>query len=57
MRTLRMLYLLADRGLLAPGGNGPPGTVTHREAVLDALAATLAIVTPGLPSPSGRDQV
>ncbi|MDX2544508.1 DUF2785 domain-containing protein [Streptomyces sp. WI04-05B] len=57
MRTLRMLYLLVDRGLLAPGGDGPPSTVTHREAVLDALAATLAIVTPYLPSPSGRDQV
>lgn len=49
--------LLTDRGLLAPGGDGPPSTVTHREAVLDALAATLAIVTPCLPSPSGRDQV
>ncbi|WP_369029322.1 DUF2785 domain-containing protein [Streptomyces adonidis] len=57
MRTLRMLYLLTDRGLLAPGGDGPPSTVPHREAVLDALAATLAIVTPYLPSPSGRDQV
>lgn len=57
MRTLRMLYLLADRGLLTPGGDGPPSTVTQREAVLDALAATLTIVTPCLPSPSGRDQV
>ena len=57
MRTLRMLYLLVDRGLLTPGEDGPPSTVTHREAVLDALTATLAIVTPYLPSPPGRDQV
>ncbi|MBW8738177.1 MAG: DUF2785 domain-containing protein [Streptomyces turgidiscabies] len=57
MRALRALYLLADRGLLTPTGDGPPSTVTHREAVLDALAATLAIVTPGLPSPKGRDQL
>ena len=57
MRTLRTLYLLADRGLLTPTGDGPPSAVTHREAVLDALAATLAIVTPGLPSLSGRDQL
>lgn len=56
MRTLRMLYLLVDRGLLGPAGDGPVSTVTQREAVLDALAATLAIVTPYLPSPSGRDQ-
>lgn len=57
MRTLRMLYLLADRGLRTHGGDGRPSTVTQREAVLDALAATLAIVTPYLSSPSGRDQV
>ncbi|WP_105973477.1 DUF2785 domain-containing protein [Streptomyces geranii] len=55
MRTLRMLYLLTDRGLLTPAGDGPPSTVAQREAVLDTLAVTLAIVTPYLPSPSERD--
>ncbi|HEY2508518.1 MAG TPA: DUF2785 domain-containing protein [Streptosporangiaceae bacterium] len=43
MRTLRMLYLLADRGVLGE----PDGEVlrlTHRAAVLDALARTLAEV-------------
>ncbi|GAA2268597.1 DUF2785 domain-containing protein [Kitasatospora cystarginea] len=46
MRTLRMLYVLVDRGLRAPAPDGPPRTATHREAVLGALADTLAVVAP-----------
>jgi hypothetical protein len=46
MRTLRMLYLLADRGLRTRNTDEPLHTVTHREAVLEGLAATLAIVAP-----------
>lgn len=44
MRTLRMLYLLADRGVLAkPDGDVLP--LRHRSAVLDAVARTLAEVS------------
>ncbi|MFI9154228.1 DUF2785 domain-containing protein [Streptomyces sp. NPDC053367] len=46
MRTLRMLYVLADRGLRTRNTDEPLHTVTHRESVLDALAATLAVVAP-----------
>ncbi|GGJ05487.1 DUF2785 domain-containing protein [Streptomyces brasiliensis] len=46
MRTLRMLYLLADRGLNTRNTDEPPHALTHREAVLKALAETLAIVAP-----------
>lgn len=46
MRTLRMVYLLADRGFHVRGVEGLPRTVTHREPVLGALAKTLAIVAP-----------
>ncbi|MGW2558534.1 DUF2785 domain-containing protein [Streptomyces sp. NPDC001514] len=43
MRTLRMLYLLADQG--APRiPFGPPHPVTHREAVKIRLAEVLALV-------------
>ncbi|MFF3465892.1 DUF2785 domain-containing protein [Streptomyces sp. NPDC002619] len=46
MRTLRMLYVLADRGLSTRNTDEPPHALTHREAVLKALADTLAIVAP-----------
>ncbi|MET9732693.1 DUF2785 domain-containing protein [Streptomyces sp. NPDC006458] len=46
MRTLRMLYLLADRGLRTRNTDEPAHGVTHREAVLEGLAATLAVVAP-----------
>lgn len=46
MRTLRMLYVLAHRGV-RDGAEGPARGLTHREAVLEALGATLAIVAPG----------
>jgi hypothetical protein len=46
MRTLRMLYVLADRGLSRRNTDEPARPLTHREAVLDALARTLAIVAP-----------
>ncbi|XNL24810.1 hypothetical protein R8Z50_18015 [Longispora sp. K20-0274] len=45
MRTLRALYVLVDRGVRAERG-GVPAAITHREAVLDAIAATLAVVAP-----------
>ncbi|GIG56253.1 hypothetical protein Lfu02_06250 [Longispora fulva] len=45
MRTLRALYVLVDRGVRAER-NGAPVRVAHREAVLEALAATLAVVAP-----------
>lgn len=43
MRTLRVLYLLADRGV-RPEPGAQPVSLAHREAVLDRLAATLAAV-------------
>jgi hypothetical protein len=43
MRTLRMLYLLADRGV-STGPGGQAATITHRDDVLRCLAATLAAV-------------
>ncbi|MBN0046477.1 DUF2785 domain-containing protein [Streptomyces actuosus] len=46
MRTLRMLYLLADRGVSTRHTDEPARPLTHRQAVLDALARTLAIVAP-----------
>ncbi|MDF6044597.1 DUF2785 domain-containing protein [Streptomyces sp. JH14] len=45
MRTLRMLYILADRGFRGPGAEALR-TPTHRAVVLDSLAETLAIVAP-----------
>ncbi|MFF4833223.1 DUF2785 domain-containing protein [Streptomyces sp. NPDC001315] len=46
VRTLRMLYVLADRGVRTRNTDEPPRPVTHREQVLEALADTLAIVAP-----------
>ena len=43
MRTLRMLYLLADRGV-RPEPGAAPLLPTHREAVLGELVETLALV-------------
>ncbi|MEU1486316.1 DUF2785 domain-containing protein [Streptomyces sp. NPDC005752] len=45
MRTLRMLYVLADRGFRAPAA-GTPRVLTHRAGVLDSIAETLTIVAP-----------
>jgi hypothetical protein len=45
MRTLRMLYILADRGFRSPAA-GTPRRLTHRAGVLDSIAGTLAIVAP-----------
>ncbi|MFF4839892.1 DUF2785 domain-containing protein [Streptomyces collinus] len=46
MRTLRMLYVLADRGVSRRNKDEPPRPLTHRAAVLEELARTLAIVAP-----------
>ncbi|MFE1442071.1 DUF2785 domain-containing protein [Streptomyces sp. NPDC058739] len=46
MRTLRMVYLLTDRGLRTRNTDEPAHKVNHREAVLEAVAATLAVVAP-----------
>jgi hypothetical protein len=46
MRTLRMLYVLADRGVRTRNTDEPARDFTHRPAVLEALAGTLAIVAP-----------
>ncbi|MFF7971244.1 DUF2785 domain-containing protein [Streptomyces sp. NPDC007905] len=46
MRTLRMLHVLAHRGLSRRNTDEPPCSLTHREAVLEELARTLAIVAP-----------
>ena len=43
MRTLRALYLLAARGV-RPEPDADPLPLAHRDAVLDQLAATLALV-------------
>lgn len=47
MRTLRTLYLLADRGVRTEPGH-PPARLAHRDALRQRLAAVLAIVTPQL---------
>ncbi|MGA6202758.1 hypothetical protein [Streptomyces avermitilis] len=46
MRTLRMLYVLTDRGFRTKDTGAGIRTVTHRTSALDALAGTLAIVAP-----------
>lgn len=46
MRTLRLLYLLADRGVRARWGLAEPVMLRHREAVKERLAEVLAIVAP-----------
>lgn len=46
MRTLRVLYLLADRGVRPGWNSGEPIALPHRDAVLQALADVLALVAP-----------
>jgi hypothetical protein len=46
MRTLRALYILADRGVRPEWNRGEPVTLAHRDAVLQRLAAVLALVSP-----------
>jgi hypothetical protein len=46
MRTLRALYILADRGVRPEWNQGDPMRLTHRDAVLQRLAEVLAIVSP-----------
>ncbi|MEU6070283.1 MULTISPECIES: DUF2785 domain-containing protein [Streptomyces] len=46
MRTLRMLYVLAHRGVGGRNTDEAPRMLTHRETVIEALARTLAIVAP-----------
>ncbi|MER5757160.1 DUF2785 domain-containing protein [Streptomyces sp. NPDC002088] len=46
VRTLRMLYVLVDRGVRTRNTDEPPRPVTHRVQVLEALADTLTIVAP-----------
>jgi hypothetical protein len=46
MRTLRALYILADRGVRPRWNQGEPMTLTHRDAVLRRLAGVLALVAP-----------
>ncbi|GAB2738463.1 hypothetical protein GCM10010442_68830 [Kitasatospora kifunensis] len=49
MRTLRVLYLLADRGVRPPQQEDEPAlTLTHAEAVRERVAAVLAITAPYL---------
>ncbi|GGV06182.1 hypothetical protein GCM10010495_17840 [Kitasatospora herbaricolor] len=49
MRTLRMLYLLADRGVRpGPQGVGEAVPLTHRTALLARLAEVLSVVAPFL---------
>ncbi len=43
MRTLRVLYLLADRGVRAERG-GSAAMLTHRGKVMEAVARSLAVV-------------
>ena len=45
MRTLRMLYLLADRGARPPAG-GDPLPLAHRDAVKGRLADVLSLASP-----------
>ena len=45
MRTLRMLYLLADRGVRPPTG-GDPLPLAHRDALKRRLAEVLALASP-----------
>jgi Protein of unknown function (DUF2785) len=46
MRTLRALYILADRGVRPEWNQGEPMTLPHRDAVLQQLADVLALVSP-----------
>jgi Protein of unknown function (DUF2785) len=46
MRTLRALYILADRGVRPEWNQGDLMTLAHRDAVLRRLADVLALVSP-----------
>jgi Protein of unknown function (DUF2785) len=46
MRTLRALYLLADRGVRPEWNSGTPVPLRHRETLRERLAAVLALVAP-----------
>ncbi|HEX4061204.1 MAG TPA: DUF2785 domain-containing protein [Streptosporangiaceae bacterium] len=46
MRTLRALYILADRGVRPQWNEGDPLALTHRDAVRQRLADVLALVAP-----------
>ena len=46
MRTLRALYILADRGVRPQWNEGDPMALTHRDVVVQRLADVLALVSP-----------
>jgi hypothetical protein len=46
MRTLRALYIMADRGVRPRWNQGDPMALTHRDAVLQRLAEVLAVASP-----------
>lgn len=46
MRTLRALYILADRGVRPQWDQGEPMAFAHRDAVVQRLADVLALVSP-----------
>jgi hypothetical protein len=46
MRTLRVLYLLADRGVLPTWASGDPMPFAHRDLVKRRLADVLALAAP-----------
>jgi hypothetical protein len=46
MRTLRVLYLLADRGVRPEWNSGDPIALRHRDILRDRLADVLALVAP-----------
>ena len=46
MRTLRVVYLLADRGVRLDWSSGDPRLPRHREALRQRLADTLALAAP-----------
>ncbi|HEY3732608.1 MAG TPA: DUF2785 domain-containing protein [Streptosporangiaceae bacterium] len=46
MRTLRVLYLLADRGVRPGWAEGAPVPLRHRDALRQRLADVLALVAP-----------
>ena len=52
MRTLRVLYLLADRGVRPPAGGGPL-PLAHRDALERRLADVLSLAAPCRPGPPG----
>lgn len=46
MRTLRFLYLLADRGIRPQWNSGDPMPLRHREVLRNRLAEVLSLVAP-----------